>query len=155
MIVTLAERLHRRREDQDDRRDDDQLDERVAAVCAATAAWRDSRVSRVMTVAAFMLASYFTVTVAGANCSAAAAPVPATVPTPVIVERRDAGRDRLEQHRRQQPGADRAGLIARPRDHDVDAARRGSACDVNAAAMPPCRMKVPSCTLRTRTTAGL
>ena len=40
-----------------------------------------------------------------------AAPVPATVPTPVMLIVAMPGGDRLEQNRREQPGADRAGLI--------------------------------------------
>ncbi len=63
--------------------------------------------------------------------------------------------DGVEQQRGQQPRADAPALIAGARDGDVDPACGASMRGVKVAVTPPWRMNVPSCTLRTRSTAGL
>ena len=64
---------------------------------------------------------YRTVTVTGLNWSGTGAPS-GVLATPLAVIDRAARTDGVEQQRREEPGARRADLIARPGDGDVDAA---------------------------------
>ena len=126
------QRHHRRREDQQDRRDDEQLDEGEAASSRATMrsscqtcrATPGSLALRAVGIWHFGTRLYRTVTVTGLNCSGTAPPS-GVLATPLAWIDRAPRPDGVEQQRGEQTGAGRAGLIAGPRDRDVDAAGRG------------------------------
>ena len=68
-------------------------------------------------------------------------------------QRRAAGRDGVEEHA-PRAGRCRSRRSRRRRATIVMSTRPGAICWVNVAFAPPDRMKLPSCTLRTRSSAG-
>src|SRR5206468_11532538 len=125
----LRQRHHRRRQDQHNRGDDEQLDEPIP-----------SRVPHSQFV-------HCTVIVTGRNCSPIAVP-PGPVAAPLSVSVTVPGPMASNSTAASSPVPD-APVASVPRD-SVMSTRLGLACWLNETLAPPARMKLPSCTVGTR-----
>ena len=96
---------------------------------------------------------YLTVTVTGLNCSGAGAPS-GVLATPLTWISEPPG-PTASKSSAAIPRPRCARLVSRPGDGDVDTAGGASILGVNVVGTLPCRMNVPSCTVRTRSTFGL